>query len=69
MRRTGGRDRWIDSYLAVAAATARKFLMVLDDWNGEPNSRELEPDDRFCQADRRTSSSRVEPDASVRLRG
>jgi hypothetical protein len=33
MRRTGGRDRWVDSYLA-AAATARKFLMVSDDWNG-----------------------------------
>jgi hypothetical protein len=60
MRRTGGRDRWVDSYLAVAAATARKFLMVSGDWNGEPHFRELEPAQACATSDPSPATDRVD---------
>jgi hypothetical protein len=36
---------------------------------GEPKFRELEPDDRLCQADRRTAPSRVTSEALIRRSG
>jgi hypothetical protein len=43
MRRADGWDRRVRFLLAVVAATARPFLMALDELNGEPDWNRIGP--------------------------
>lgn len=50
-------NRWVRFLCPIEAETGHRLLTLLNDWNGEPKFRQLEPDARMAQPACATPSS------------